>query len=118
MSVHYYTLASDQDNSIAKYNLAVCYRKGDCVERNLEQAIYYFTLAANQGAKNSQFMVSKYFQILEVSQPNEFAPNMETKKARRPLNIRNVGLYAFVIEHAKPNIGKKEASNRNARNKS
>ncbi len=47
--------AADQDHPNAAYNLAVMYQKGDGVETNAEQTIYWYEKAAKAGFPNAQY---------------------------------------------------------------
>lgn len=45
----YYNMASEQGEIEAQRRLAEIYYEGDGVEKSKEMAIYYYTLAADQG---------------------------------------------------------------------
>lgn len=49
------TKAAEQDHPNAAYNLAVMYQKGDGVQMNNEQAIYWYEKAAHAGLPNAQY---------------------------------------------------------------
>lgn len=45
---------AEQGNAEAQYSLGVCYRCGDGVEKNLEEAIKWYKKAAEQGYARAQ----------------------------------------------------------------
>jgi TPR repeat protein len=51
----YYKLAADQGNASAKFNLGICYDKGDGVDIDCNEAFKYYKLAADQGNSSAQF---------------------------------------------------------------
>ena len=46
---------AEQGNAEAQYSLGVCYRCGDGVEKNLEEAIKWYRKAAEQGYAKAQY---------------------------------------------------------------
>ena len=46
---------AEQGNAEAQYSLGVCYRCGDGVEKNLEEAIKWYKKAAEQGYAKAQY---------------------------------------------------------------
>lgn len=48
-AVRCYTIAAEMGNTDAQCDLAVCYEKGEGVEKDLEKAVYWYSQAANQG---------------------------------------------------------------------
>ena len=47
-AIHYFTLAANQNNPDAQFNLGFMYYEGKYVTRDINKAIHYFSLAANQ----------------------------------------------------------------------
>jgi len=52
-AVRWYTLAANQGDSDAQYNLGVCYDSGTGVTKNESEAVRWYTLAAKQGQANA-----------------------------------------------------------------
>ena len=46
-------LSAEQGCDYAQFNLAECYEQGRGVEQDLEQAIHWYTLAAEQGDEDA-----------------------------------------------------------------
>lgn len=46
--IHYYSLAANQYNPIAQFNLGIFYSDGIYTSINFNKAIHYYSLAANQ----------------------------------------------------------------------
>ena len=76
-----YQFAADQGYARAQYNLGVCYERGQGVEKNLEQAKHYYTLAAKANERISptaqqslQQLLHTYPQVRESSTPSPSTP--------------------------------------------
>ena len=52
-AVRWYTLAANQGDTDAQYNLGVCYERGIGVAKNESEAVRWYTLAAKQGQANA-----------------------------------------------------------------
>ena len=52
-TVKWYTLAAEQGNAFAQYNLGQMHRDGVGVSKNYETAAQWFRLAAEQGSANA-----------------------------------------------------------------
>ena len=50
-----YRAAAERGNAEAQYNLGLCYEKGDGVEENYYQAVYWYKKAAERGYIDAQF---------------------------------------------------------------
>ncbi|KAK8886523.1 hypothetical protein M9Y10_041987 [Tritrichomonas musculus] len=67
-AIHYYSLAANQNNSYAQFNLGLIYYYGVGTSLSIEKAIYYFTLAAYQNQSDAQFYLgSIYYEGLYVT---------------------------------------------------
>ena len=47
-AIHYYSLATNQNDAVAQNNLGVLYFDGKYLPIDISKAIYYYTLASNQ----------------------------------------------------------------------
>ncbi|KAK8885296.1 hypothetical protein M9Y10_040742 [Tritrichomonas musculus] len=56
-SIHYLTLAANQNHSDAQFLLGDIYYFGEYNTRDINKSIHYFTLAANQDHRDSQFLL-------------------------------------------------------------
>ena len=54
-SIHYLSLAANQNDPGAQFNLGLIYYEGEYITRDIIRAIHYFSLAANQNHPQSQF---------------------------------------------------------------
>lgn len=52
--MEWYTLAAKQGFAIAQHNLAVCYEKGQGVEKDINKAIEWYKKAAQQGFESAK----------------------------------------------------------------
>ncbi len=50
----YYKMAAENGFATAQVNLAECYKKGKGVEKDLDEAIYWYQKAAKQGNEMGQ----------------------------------------------------------------
>ena len=57
ISIHYYTLAANQNDPRAQYNLGIIYYSGQYINKS----IYYFTLDANQNHLGAQFNLGSIY---------------------------------------------------------
>ena len=46
-AIYYYSLASNQNDPKAQFNLGVIYATGEYIERDMNKAIYYYSLASD-----------------------------------------------------------------------
>ena len=56
-SIHYLTLAANQNNSYAQFLLGDIYYEGEYITRDINKSIHYLTLAANQNNSYAQFLL-------------------------------------------------------------
>ncbi|KAK8892400.1 hypothetical protein M9Y10_029626 [Tritrichomonas musculus] len=61
-TIHYFTLASNQNHREAQYALAFIYHEGTDIPRDIKKVIYYLSLAADQNHPEAQY----YLGILYV----------------------------------------------------
>ena len=55
--------AANRGDSIAQYNLAYMYENGEGIEKDIDQAIYWYKKAAEQGDKEAQKELKKILRI-------------------------------------------------------
>ena len=55
--MEYCTLAADQGNANAQFNVGVMYKKGQGVPQDYPKSMKYFTLAAEQGDAQAQYFL-------------------------------------------------------------
>ena len=54
-SIHYLTLAANQNNAVVQYNLGCIYYSGKYIARDINKSIHYLTLAAIQNNVKAQY---------------------------------------------------------------
>jgi uncharacterized protein len=54
-AARYFTLAADQGNADAQFNLALCCKSGKGTARNMEATTWHCKLAADHGHRTAQF---------------------------------------------------------------
>lgn len=59
-SVHYLTLAAEQNQKNAQFILGNIYIEGKYVVRDVDKGIHYLTLAATQNQIDAQFVLGRY----------------------------------------------------------
>jgi TPR repeat protein len=57
-----YQKAAKLSNKLAQYNLALMYEDGSGVEKNIDQAIYWFKKSAEQGDQDAQIKLNEYLE--------------------------------------------------------
>ena len=60
-AVKWYTLAAEQGNARAQFNLAVSFAKGQGVPQDYKTAVKWYTLAAEQGGAKAQHNLAVSF---------------------------------------------------------
>jgi TPR repeat protein len=81
-AIEYCTLAIQQDDPNAMFDLAAMYARGEGVTKSFEKAIELYTQAANQGHANAQFNLGcMYYNGEGVDQSNELAREWFIKAA-------------------------------------
>ncbi len=58
-----YEKAANLKNKIAQYNLANMYKNGDGIDKNINQAIYWYENSAKQGYKKAKNKLEKLLKI-------------------------------------------------------
>lgn len=58
-----YRKAAEEGIAEAQYNLAMCYRKGCGVEKNISEAIKWFHKAAEQGVADAQYNLGLSYEL-------------------------------------------------------
>ena len=59
-AVEWYTMAAEQGDAAAQYNLGLCYANGHGVKKNIETAVEWFNKAANQGDSDAIRALREY----------------------------------------------------------
>ncbi len=76
--------AAKQNHPNAQYNLAVMYQKGDGVEVNVEQSIYWYEKAAQAGLPNAQYNLGMiYYEGRLVDKDEEKARSLWQQAAKQ-----------------------------------
>ena len=73
--MRYYTLAADQGDADAQYNLGAMYHTGNGVVQDYTEAMRYYTLAADQGNADAQNKICKVYESPEACR--QIASNRE-----------------------------------------
>jgi TPR repeat protein len=60
--VKWYTLAAEQGNADAQYNLGIMYEYGEGVPKDAKSAVKWYTLAAQQGQVESQYYLGAMYE--------------------------------------------------------
>ena len=82
-AVKWYTLAAEQGDVDAQFNLGVMYYKGEGVPKNFVYAHMWFNIAASQGNKKaveSRDLVAKEMTSSQIEKAQELAAECEKKK--------------------------------------
>ncbi|CAG8525500.1 12110_t:CDS:2 [Gigaspora rosea] len=68
-----YKKAMKQGNVVGMHFLGDCYEKGTGVQKNIDQAIYYYSKAAELGYEGSRFVLNKLLKVTNSSSPSKAA---------------------------------------------
>ncbi len=90
----WYEKAVEQGDEMAANNLAVMYADGLGVEKNIENAIYYYAISAEKGFANAQFALGQIYEFNEKFRDSSKAAYWYEKSANQghSISCNNLGV--------------------------
>jgi TPR repeat protein len=86
----FYSLAAEQNYSIAQYNLGLCYENGCGVEINPEKALELYHLSASQGNATAQYHLATIYESGQLCSMTSITKNPTLSHSAAPLPLLNL----------------------------
>ena len=74
-AIYWWQKAADAGNSAAQFNLAICYLKGDGVEKDVEKAVYWWQKAADAGDSDAEYMLELCCKMFNIKDSVNINPH-------------------------------------------